>query len=374
MNISPRPKRSVWWRSNTAGLTLLCILLVAAVIVLLYGVEWSGLQGKTVWDWLELIIVPLVLAGGGLFLQRIESERVSRQEKLEKQREERQIAREKQQARDSLMDSIFQSYLDDMSSLMIVNHLQTMLDIVTLNSRQKTALSGNDALHEGYVAQLRQKLSSQESIDSEKLAAAVAVVTVARARTVTAFNSLDVDRRNLMTDFLRETGLVTGEQGTLLVDMGLSHMDLSGTNFYKFNLAEANLINSDLSEANFFQANLIHANLHGANLSGADIGDTDLHFVDLGDAYLKNAHLENVRFNEKTALPDALPIRWNEDYSIATYDKYWSERIDWSRYTDNNHRDFWKPKYLTPEYQESRPIWATRLIEKETEDQELDGA
>lgn len=368
MNNLRKSKRKVWWRSNIAGLIVLFTLLVAAVIYL-YSVEWSGLQGKNVWDWLELIIVPLVLAGGGLVLQRIESERVSRQEKLEKQREERQIAREKQQARDSLMDSIFQSYLDDMSSLMIVNHLQTMLDIVTLNKLQKIVSDGSNDLHEGYVTLLRQKAISQESVDSEKLAAAVAVVTVARARTVTAFNSLDINRRNLMTEFLRETGLVTGERGTLLVGIELSDMDLSGTNFYRFNLAEANLNSSDLSDVNFFQANLIHTYLYNVNMSGALIADANLCFVELRGAYMKKAHIENVQFNEKTALPDSLAIKWNEGYTIAAYDKYWSEGMDWSRYTDSNHPDFCKPNYLMPEYQESRPAWATRLIEKETEDQ-----
>ncbi|MCB9453742.1 MAG: pentapeptide repeat-containing protein [Anaerolineaceae bacterium] len=329
-----------WWQSDIGRLGILVAAFIL-IVVFLYQVEWSGLQGKNVWDWLELIIVPLVLAGGGLFLQRIEEGRNKREESLEKEREERQAEREKQQARDNLMDSIFQSYLDDMSDLMIRDRLQTMLDIVTADRLQKKSAANSQKGAE----------ASSDAIDNDTLAEATAVVTVARSRTITAFKSLDVQRRNLVANFLRETGLVTGERGTLLAEIRLTGMDLSRTDFYKFNFSTAVLYSTDFGGSNLFHANLSGAYLFGANLSHTDLSNADLRQASLHRANLKQAYLKNTRFDEKTALPDAEVIAWNDEATQATYTKYWSQETDMMRYADPKHPDFWQLPNSNPNQQ-----------------------
>src|SRR5262249_31700785 len=37
---------------------------------------WTGLKRKSLWDWLSLLIVPLVLAGGGFLLNNLQEQRV----------------------------------------------------------------------------------------------------------------------------------------------------------------------------------------------------------------------------------------------------------------------------------------------------------
>ena len=59
------------------------IIVVVALILAGYSATWTGfgdyalpngdfVRGKTLWDWLELLIIPLVLAIGAFYLQRSE--------------------------------------------------------------------------------------------------------------------------------------------------------------------------------------------------------------------------------------------------------------------------------------------------------------
>src|SRR3712207_8332246 len=65
----------------------------------------AGFSGKSVWDWLELLIVPLVLAAAGLWFSM--------------QQDDRQRAIEDQRTQDAAL----QSYIDQISELMIDHDL-----------------------------------------------------------------------------------------------------------------------------------------------------------------------------------------------------------------------------------------------------------
>lgn len=224
--------------------TLLFLLIVIVFI-------WSGYQlfptasnfgAKKWWDWLDLIIVPLVLAGGGIAINSTVQQT------------------ERKRAQDTLMDSIFQSYLDDMATLLIEKELQKELD----------------------------KNTDEESSP---------VVTVARARTVTALRSLDQERRGLCLNFLREAKLITGEKGTLFVNVHFGDVDLSGANLREANLSGANLYQADLSRAFLYQANLSDAYLWGANLSNALLTETNLSNAILAGTNLSNSLLRQANLS-----------------------------------------------------------------------------
>jgi hypothetical protein len=56
----------------------LAIVLVAALVVLAYGGyvlswTWTGFQGNTVWDWLKLLLLPIVVTGSSVRLNRVRS-------------------------------------------------------------------------------------------------------------------------------------------------------------------------------------------------------------------------------------------------------------------------------------------------------------
>src|SRR5215212_48906 len=50
----------------------------------LFGWKWTGLPRETLWDWLDLLIVPTVLALGGYLFTRSENQRA--RETAEKER------------------------------------------------------------------------------------------------------------------------------------------------------------------------------------------------------------------------------------------------------------------------------------------------
>ncbi len=89
----------LWWFLGSL-LGLLCICLIFAA----YWFKWlgSGFPGKTVWDWLQLLIIPLALAVIAVIFNQINTNT------------ERQIAQEKQR------EDFLQSYLDSMSEMFVI--------------------------------------------------------------------------------------------------------------------------------------------------------------------------------------------------------------------------------------------------------------
>ena len=100
------------------------ISIAIVVGVLLFLIEetvrakTTGSEVKTLWDWMELLIIPLFLAGGAFFLNRSEKE-IERQTVENHAKLEREIAIDRQQ-----VDAL-QSYLDRMANLLLIDKLRT---------------------------------------------------------------------------------------------------------------------------------------------------------------------------------------------------------------------------------------------------------
>jgi hypothetical protein len=128
-----------------------------------------GFRGKTVWDWMALLIVPLALVVIGLLFtmlqdarqQEIENQRAQQAQKIEDQRAEA----ERELAEQRAQDEALQAYLNQMSSLLLEKDLR-----------------GSDKGSE--------------------------VRTLARARTLTVLGRLDPSRKEAVMQFLVEAKLV----------------------------------------------------------------------------------------------------------------------------------------------------------------------
>jgi uncharacterized protein YjbI with pentapeptide repeats len=236
-------------------LTVLGAATVVAAVVVLIRVgqhyQWTGFgesvqpkpdnqeiqPRKTLWDWLQLFIVPLALAAIGLWFS---AQQDTRQQQLEEQRAQ---------------NAALQAYLDQMSQLMLQGDL------------------------------LR---SSEE--DSE-------VRTLARARTQTVLGQLDSDRKASVVQFLYEASLIKEEDPVLnlsgvgLRGANLSQLDLSDANLSGAVLRRADLHGTNLSDAILRGAELNHADLRDATMSGADLSEANLNFANLSRAVLNNADL-----------------------------------------------------------------------------------
>src|SRR5215213_11561738 len=74
------------WTVGDRRLAILAIIIVLAIVITtvcgyVFGWEWTGLtkpKQRTFWDWLDLLIVPVVLALGGYLLNRSENRRTQK--------------------------------------------------------------------------------------------------------------------------------------------------------------------------------------------------------------------------------------------------------------------------------------------------------
>ena len=244
----------------------------------------TGFHGKTAWDWLGLLLVPVVILGatGALvyFGEQAENQRTEALLEAENQRTEALLRVENQRAEallqiedDRVEQSVLQSYIQDMTELLLDKGLATA-------------------------------------------GPTLPVQRIARSSTLTAVRQLDGDRKGILLQFLYESNLIQRRgfapiislrradlrdanlSGVNLSGADLSGADLSGANL-RFTLLQstilsgANLSDADLRFALFLgQADLIGANLRGADLHGANLRGADIHGANLRGARLSSTYLE----------------------------------------------------------------------------------
>ena len=234
---------SCWNRGGTmrAGRRYGClvrvaiILAIAGIALIIVGYRnnsnWSGFTTKTLWDWLQLLIIPVLLAIGGLLYNNA------------RDRTDREVASDNQ-GEDAL-----QAYLDSMSELLLEKHLR----------------------------------DSQPEDEVRK---------IARVRTLTVLRRLDAKRRVAVLHFLQEAGLIDKDKSIIsLKEANLRDIYLFQYRLSQENFSETNLSGAILMEASIMFADFTGADLSGTVLFKAYISSTKLSETDLNEAYLREADL-----------------------------------------------------------------------------------
>ncbi len=155
-------------------------------------------------------------------------------------------------------------------------------------------------------------------------------------------------------DWLRsEKWLTVNDESPLLMGEKLSRASLENAYLYEANLQNTILYKCNLSHADLSKANMIDTFLHRATLDHTSLFNTDFRQAALGNVSLRSAkYIETAHFDERTILPDALPIKDESGQTIKNdighyvYDKYWTPDTDMTRYTDPTHPDFWQPEWV----------------------------
>ena len=197
---------------------------------------------KPIWDWLELLLIPLLLALLGWFIT------------WKNNKNEREITKNK-----SLQES-FDSYLEFMSKLILENDMA--------NS------------------------------DDHK------VPIIARARTINFLDSADSEKRGLVLQFLAETNLICAPNPiinlnginlnkTKLRNIRLEKISLKGVHLKNCDFKGANLKGSDFTSSNFENCNLSNSNLENSNLTYADMEN-----VNLTNGNLVKATIDGTNFKQ----------------------------------------------------------------------------
>ena len=157
-----------WWQKTSKPLdavivTVLVVLLALLVVIILgysFNWSWTGLHGRTLYDWLQLLIIPAVLAVGGYLFNYTTS------------RNEQAITTDNQR------EAAMKEFFDKMSELM---------------------------LHEN--------LSKPDS-NAE-------VRKIARVLTLTVLPRLDGNRKRRVIEFLYESGLI--DTNNYIIDMSKAY-------------------------------------------------------------------------------------------------------------------------------------------------------
>lgn len=246
----------------------------------------KDVSGKTLWDWMSVLGVPLSLAILGFWLQQQQQRRIDEQAKLE-----REIAENNQK------EEVLQAYFDRLSTLLVDKNL------IAIATKLRKADEAKNEQEEAVAGDRETTLDDQK----ELLDAAVDVI---RARTLSILRRLEKDgeRKGSVIRFLIEAEVVS--KLTLnLSDANLSGANLTGVNLSGANLSDANLSDANLTGANLTGANLFDADLRGAALFGANLRDANLLVANLGSADLSEANLSNVNLSGA----DLENINWDKD-------------------------------------------------------------
>jgi len=195
---------------GTLAVVILAVALLAMLVLI--GRIQAGFTAKTIWDWMEVLGVPLTVAViGGLFV-------------LGAQRANRRAEAERELAIEQAREATLRAYLDRMSDLVLSHKLQELLQ------------------------------------DSP-------VRAVADARTLAALRDLDGRRKGLVVRYLHECRLIAKDKPVVSLRLA----DLSGADLGGANLEASDLSGANLGDADFYGANLRDANLRSAVLSEEEL-------------------------------------------------------------------------------------------------------
>ncbi len=230
----------------------------------------TGFAGKTLYDLMQLLVVPLALAAVGFWFA---AQQEARQQQIEDQRARVEREVEAQRAEQVTL----QAYLDQMGALLLDRGLRT----------------------------------ADENSDVSRLA---------RARTLVVLDALSPPRQERALRFLNEAELIRGsppdDQPVItlkyasLPNSELHHRRLlRGANLQQANLSGSDLAHTDLSGAYLVDVDLSNAGElwekgtdlweRGAGLTDADLSGANLTGADLSNAYLAGANLEGADITDE---------------------------------------------------------------------------
>ena len=205
---------------------------------------------KTLWDWLQLLIVPAILIGVTFVWSYSQT-------RSDNNREDRRIAADRVAAEKARQDATLQAYFIQMSGLMLDKKLLTSKEGDAVRAVARTVT-----------------LAALRRLNGERKGEAVLFLTEARL--------LDTESRRVNLNGANLTG-------ANLTDAYLEGVDLEGTDLTNANLRDAILRDAILRDAYLGDADLTDARLGGANLTGANLEGANLTGVMLTDAQRKQA-------------------------------------------------------------------------------------
>jgi hypothetical protein len=205
---------------------------VCGMVIRFRRARWIGFADKTLWDWLQLMVIPLVLAGVAFALNAFQNER-------DQSREDRRAAEQAKKTIEDQREATLRTYISDMSDLLLEHGLATK------NPPSSTR-------------------------------------TVAHLLTLTALRRLDGQRKGVVVQFLSDSQLIANWPGDRVNVYASPVVDLDGADLRGVVLDDAYLIdgaafaNADLRRAHFRNSYVRRPDFSSADLRGADFTNARL--------------------------------------------------------------------------------------------------
>ena len=221
---------------------------------------------KTLWDFLQLLIVPLMLVLLAYLFNDAQAKRENaREDERAKHAEtlaEQRIEEDRELAQEARRDDILQVYLTQMNDLMLHRHLVR-------------AWPGST------------------------------VKNVARSLTLTTLRRLDGKRKGEVVRFLYEANLLRPYRALDLTGADLQEADLVNSELFDTSFARTDLRGAHFGSASLVDTDFTGALLANASFRGSELSGVQFVFADLTDAHFDHAHLLP-SYSEDAGLPSTL--------------------------------------------------------------------
>jgi uncharacterized protein YjbI with pentapeptide repeats len=305
------------WKCGSFALLSVGLAVLIANRKLIVEALKSMFPGKGLWDYLEMLLVPVLIFGLTVLLERWNKNRdVVQRNESERIRQE------------EAKDQSLQLYFDRISSILIDKQVISLAEAAKkLGPDYKDPLveSARDVIRAQTLAILR-----VFSADKEKKSSVVRFLIESQ---ILSSLTVSLSGADLSGAHLAGANLT----GAHLAGANLTGADLSGDNLSYANLSYANLSYANLSEADLSVANLSEARLNDANLTGADLSGAKLFSANLSGAILSEAYLSGANLSFAN-LSEANFSRANEfayGANLSEADLSWAnlENIKWDEQT-----------------------------------------
>jgi uncharacterized protein YjbI with pentapeptide repeats len=241
-------------------MAFIIIAILAWIVWKTYKLDNLGFD-KTLWDWMDLLIIPVMLGSGAWLLTQLSQTRENL-EILKRTQQDQEAAFRMQQ--NAIQEETLAKYLEHMTKLLVDKGLR-----------------------------------SSPEIDDLRI--------IARARTLSILRDLDHERKGQVLRFLYESNLINslieekGERKSAIIN--LEQSDLTGVVLPGIRLNEAVLNGANLNGANLQGAflskvSLIRSQLQSVKLDNAKLEDADLSEAQLNPSWLNRALLKNARLSK----------------------------------------------------------------------------
>ena len=220
---------------------LIVIILIILLIIInqLSNYEWSGFHNKQLWNWLELLIIPILLAAGGFFL---ENQATRKLKLLEDQNSKQESLKE---------------------------YFKSVQEIIKSSNQKNSSIRGWIEKDQTKKYDLVNNLNYEDKKLIELFTRLV-------------LTEIDGQQKRQVIKFLYELELIRCSKDDLECKKIL------------------NLDQVDLTKANLKNLNLESVYLAGVNLKNADLSNTNLELANFKNANLKNTNLKLSRMKNAT--------------------------------------------------------------------------